>query len=162
MVSNWSLSGSKSLQVSRTLLRILADLNKAVVWMVSTRPVISKSSSPCTNPLAIVLRAPIIIGITVIFMFQFVCFFQFPNKVLVLILLLLSFNFTQWSAGTPKSTIQQDFFFFFFFLTITLGLVVWEKLNNPFVFQNPRRVCASHFPGRILGCAYSIYSYGQI
>ena len=40
---NWSLSGSKSPQVSNTLLRILALLNKVVVWMVSTCPLISKS-----------------------------------------------------------------------------------------------------------------------
>ena len=51
LTSHRSLSDSKSPQVSRTLLRILADLNNAVVWMVSTRPLIFKSSSPCTNPL---------------------------------------------------------------------------------------------------------------
>ena len=51
MVFHWSLSDSKSPQVSRTLLSILAYLNNVVVWTVSTRPVISKSSSPCTNPL---------------------------------------------------------------------------------------------------------------
>ena len=51
----------ESLQVSGTLLSILADLNNALVWMVSTRRLISKSSSPCTNPLVTVLRAPIII-----------------------------------------------------------------------------------------------------
>ena len=44
MVFHWSLSDSKSPQVSRTLLSILAVLNNAVVWMVSTRPLISKSS----------------------------------------------------------------------------------------------------------------------
>ena len=38
MVFHWSLSDSKSPQVSRTLLSILAVLNNAVVWMVSTRP----------------------------------------------------------------------------------------------------------------------------
>ena len=46
MVFHWSLSDSKSPQVSRTLLSILAVLNNAVVWMVSTRPPTSKSSSP--------------------------------------------------------------------------------------------------------------------
>ena len=44
MVSHWSLSDNKSLQVSRTLLGILTDLNNAVVWMISTRPVISTNS----------------------------------------------------------------------------------------------------------------------
>ena len=35
------------LKVSRTLLSILADLNNVVVWMVSTRPLISKSFEGC-------------------------------------------------------------------------------------------------------------------
>ena len=43
MIFYRSLSDSKSPQLSRTLLSILADLNNAVVWTVSTRPVISKS-----------------------------------------------------------------------------------------------------------------------
>ena len=42
MVSHRSLSESKSPQVSRTLLCILAVLNNAVVWMVYTRPPTSK------------------------------------------------------------------------------------------------------------------------
>ena len=54
-------------QVSRTLPCILANLNNAVVWMVSTSPVISKSSSPCTNLLVTVPRAQITIGIIVTF-----------------------------------------------------------------------------------------------
>ena len=70
IVSHTSLSDSKSPQISRTLLSILADLNNAVVWMVSTRPLISKFSSPCSNPLVTVRRAPIPIGLTVTFMFQ--------------------------------------------------------------------------------------------
>ena len=37
--------------------------------MVSTRPLISKSSNPCTNSLETVRRAPITIGITVTLMF---------------------------------------------------------------------------------------------
>ena len=41
----WSLSDSKSHQVSRTLLSILADLSNAVVWVVYICPLISKSSS---------------------------------------------------------------------------------------------------------------------
>ena len=35
VISHWILSDIKSLQVSGTLLSILADLNNAVVWMVS-------------------------------------------------------------------------------------------------------------------------------
>ena len=57
-----SLSDSKSSQVSRTLLSILADLTSAVVWMVSTR-LIFKSSRPFTNTLVTVSNASITIGI---------------------------------------------------------------------------------------------------
>ena len=38
---HWSLGHSKSPQVSRALLSILADRNNAIVWMVSTRPLIT-------------------------------------------------------------------------------------------------------------------------
>ena len=43
MVFYWNLWDSESRQVFRTLLNILADLNNTVVWMVSTRLLISKS-----------------------------------------------------------------------------------------------------------------------
>ena len=56
MVFYLSLSDSKSPQVSRTLLSIQAVLNNAVVWMVSTRPPTSKSSSPFTNPLLLLQK----------------------------------------------------------------------------------------------------------
>ena len=46
MVFHWSLGDSKSPQVFRTRLSILAFLSNAVVWIVSTRPQTSKSSRP--------------------------------------------------------------------------------------------------------------------
>ena len=49
MVSHWSLSDSKSPQISGTLLNILADLNNAVVFR------------------SFLLSAPLTIGITVTF-----------------------------------------------------------------------------------------------
>ena len=64
------LSDSKSPQVSRTLLSIQVVLNNAVVWMVSTHPPTSKSSSPFSNPLVTVPKAPITIGIIVTCMFH--------------------------------------------------------------------------------------------
>ena len=67
MVFHLSLSDSKSPQVSRTLLSILAVFNNSVVWRISTRPPTSKSSRPFNNPLVSVLKSPIIIGITVTF-----------------------------------------------------------------------------------------------
>ena len=84
MVFHQSLSDSKSHQVSRTLLSILADLNNAVVWMVCTRPLIAKSSSPFINPLVTVTRAPITIVTQ---------FLQFPSQIKVFIILFTFFQF---------------------------------------------------------------------
>ena len=101
----WSLSDSKFPQVSRTLLRILADLSNAVVWAVSTRPVISKSSSPCINRLVTGSRSPITIDIIVTFMFHI---FSIPKKwSRYLFLFSHSFSFTLWSHGVTKSTILK-------------------------------------------------------
>ena len=55
-------------QISRTILSILAVFNNVIVWMVSTRPQTSKSSSPFSNPLVTVPKAPITIGIIFAFM----------------------------------------------------------------------------------------------
>ena len=65
VVFHWCLSDSKFPQVSRTLLSILAVLNDDVIWMVSSRPSISKSSSPFSNFLVTVPKAAITIGIIV-------------------------------------------------------------------------------------------------
>ena len=100
MAFHWSLSDSKSPQVSRTLLSILAVLNNAVVWMVSTRPPTSKSSSPFSNSLVTVPNAPITIGIIVTCMFH--SFFQFPSKVEVLIPLFTFFQFYSVVSGYSK------------------------------------------------------------
>ena len=63
-------------QVSRTLLRILADLKKDLVWMVSTRPLISKSSSLCTNSL-VIPTSEITINTTIIFIFHhYQCYYN--------------------------------------------------------------------------------------
>ena len=91
MVFHWCLSDSKSPQISKTFLGILVDLNNTVVWIVSTCPLISKSSSPFTNPLVTVPRVPMTIGKTVTFMFH--SFFRFSRKVLVSIFLFVFFQF---------------------------------------------------------------------
>ena len=75
MFFHWSLSDSKSPQVSRTLLSILADLNNVIVWMVSTRPLFSNSPNTFTNRFGIVQSVPITIGISVTFMFPIIFFF---------------------------------------------------------------------------------------
>ena len=60
-----SLSESTLPQVVRTFLSILADPNNAVVWIVFTCPLISDSSSLCTNLLVTVPSTLITIGITI-------------------------------------------------------------------------------------------------
>ena len=119
---HWSLSDSKSPQVSRTRLRILAVLSNAVIWIVSTRPPTSKSSRPFNNPLVIVSKAPITIGTIITFMLH-----SFSNSLArsrYLSFFSLSFRFILWSAGTAKSTILQILF---------IGLVFWPGLGDPFV-----------------------------
>ena len=49
IISHWSLSDSKSLQVSKTRLSILVDLDNDVVLMVSFCPLIFKTSSSFTK-----------------------------------------------------------------------------------------------------------------
>ena len=97
----------------------------AVVWMVSTRPVISKfmyqSFGDCTKST---------IYNWYHYHFHVLQFFSVPKQGPGSCLFSISFNFTPWSTGTAKSTIQQvlffswpskvwlscwDFFFFFFF-----------------------------------------------
>ena len=138
MVFHWRLSDSKSPQVSRTLLSILVVFNNTVVWMVSTRPLTSKSSRPFNNPLVTVPKAPVTVGIIVTFMFH--SFFNSLVRSRYLSLFLHSFSFILWSAGTAKSTILQIFFFVFLFFA-DYYKVFWPRLGDPFVYQ--RSLCVS-------------------
>ena len=141
-----SPSDSKSPQVSRTLFSILADFNNAVVWMVSTNPLISKSSSPFAKPFVIVPSVPITSGITFmshsfLVLWQGLCTF-------------LSFCFLLFSLYGLPGRQSQLFSRFSFFGWLSLSLVIWPRLDDLFVFQNPREFYAFHSPGWILVCAY--------
>ena len=83
-----SFSDNKSPQISRILLNILPDLNNTVTWIISTCPLISKSSSHFTKTL----------GSFQVFELQLVSpspsysmFFMFSCKVLVFIDLFVYF-----------------------------------------------------------------------
>ena len=105
MVSNWNLNHSKSSQVSRTLPSILAELILAFVLILSTCPLISKSSSPFINHLGIVPSGPITTSITITFTLRtFISSLAWSKY---LSPFSLSFNLTLWYAGTAKSTIRQ-------------------------------------------------------
>ena len=75
----WSLSDSKALQVFRTFLSILADLNSAVVLIVSSCHMVYNSSCTFTKPLRIVPSKLNTLDIIVTFMFQsfIIIFFTF-------------------------------------------------------------------------------------
>ena len=156
MVFHWSLSYSKFPQVSGTLLNILAVLNNTVVWMVSTLPPTSKSSSPFNNPLVTVPKVPIAISTIVTFMFH--SFFNSLARSRYLSFFSHSFSFILWSTGTAKSTILQILFFVVYYYKVYSSgrdLVIRLYVKVPSEFM-------CHFLGQLLGCAYTIWSYGQI
>ena len=123
MAFHQSLCDSKSPQVSRTLLSILAILNNEVVWMVFIHPPTSKSSSPCSNPFVTVPNIPITIGIIVTFMYH--RFFQFPSKFTVLILLFTFFQF--YSVISQDSKVNNFASSLFLLIIIRSGLLaeIW-------------------------------------
>ena len=79
IVFHWILTDNKSPQITRTLVCILADLNNAVVFTVSTLPFFFKFTSPCTYPLVTVPWTPITIGTIVNFMFHYFFSIQYQG-----------------------------------------------------------------------------------
>ena len=129
IVSFGSLSDSKSPQVYRTLLNILPDLNNIVVWMVSSCPLISKSSRPfyqafgycsqCTNSHCYDYH----LQMTVI------PYFLLSGKVLVPIAL---FDFFYFYSGLSVRQSQLISRYSFFIYWLSLGLVVWPGFGVKF------------------------------
>ena len=155
MIFHWSLSDSKSPQVSRTLLSIVHYLNNAVVWLVSTHHLISKFFSPCHNPLVTVPITRETISITVASMFH--RFYQFPSKIQLLIFLLAFFQL--YSVFRQDSKVHNSCVLFF--LTIIRSGCLAEFWWSIFS-QNPRGICPSHSPRHIQVWAHTTCSYGQI
>ena len=129
-----------------------ADLNNAVVWMISIRPLISKSLSLRTNPLLTVLNVPITIGITVTFMFH--SFFSSLARSSYLSLFSLSFSFILWSTGTPKSTIKQVLSFSSFFYWLSrLAEIKWSIC----ISKSQRILCVSFSRTDSGFCIYHLF-----
>ena len=156
MVFHRSSSDSKSPQVSRTLLSILADLNNAVVCGLSSLVLLFPSPSVPLSILWWLVRSARTNYDWYHRHFHIPLFFQFSSKVLIFIVLFTFFQFYPVISLNGKVHYSIGFFFY------SQGLVFWPGLDDPFVSQNPREVCASRSPGRILVCAYTICSHGQI
>ena len=152
MFFHWRLSDSKSPQVSRTLLSILAVFNNAVICMVSNHLPTSKSSWSFNNYLVTVPKAPITIGTIVTFMFYI--FFNSLARSRYLSFFSHSFSFILWSAGTAKSTILQ--IFFYLLIIIRSGLlpeIRWSVCMS----KSHRSLCMS-FSWRGAGlCIYHLF-----
>ena len=97
------MSDSESPQISKILPSILTDLDSVVVWMVSIRPLISKSSSLFYNLSVTVRRAKIIIGINITFMFH--GYFELSSKIQVFIRLFLFISILL--CGQPEQQSPQ-------------------------------------------------------
>ena len=90
---NWSMCYSKSLQVSRTLLNILADFNCAVAWIDLILPLISSSASHFSRLLEIIPKAPATIGITVSLKYYYYYYYISVSKVFLLLQSLFHIHF---------------------------------------------------------------------
>ena len=157
MVFHWSLSDSKSPQVSRTRLSILAVLNNAVVWMVPTRPPTFNSSSPFSNPLVTDQNAPITISIIVTCMFHSFFFIPYQSRGTY-----PSFHILSVLSCDQPGQQSRLLCKFSFFCWLLLSLVFWPRLGDPCVCRSPIRFYVCHFIGRALVCAYTICLYGHI
>ena len=157
MVFHWSLSDSKSPQVSRTLLRILAILNNVVLWIVSTHPPTSKSSSPFSKPLVTVPNVPITIGIIVTSMFH--SFFQFPSKVKVLILLFIFFQF--YSVVSWDSNVDNFASSLFLLIIIRSGLLA-EIRWSACMSKSHRSLCELFSRAGAGLCTYHLFVWSNL
>ena len=163
MVFHWSLGDSKSHQVSRILLGILADLNNAVVWIVSIHHPISNFSIPLKKPLRTVV--PITIGITITPMFY--SFFKFSSKGQVFFSLSAFFYFQLEVCRDGKVHYTESylfsfcffFFFFFFFLSIVPRSGLLAGIRWSIYIPKSQIVLSVSFFRRILVCACTILKY---
>ena len=114
-----SLSESKFLQISRTLLSILANLNNSVVWMIFSFSLSSKYSRSFSQTLAIIPSTHIAIGNTVTFVFYYL--FQSSINVCVLTCLFTFFyHFTALRFFFPANV---SWCFFFYWVKVTGNLL---------------------------------------
>ena len=149
-------SDSMFSQASRTFHSILADLNNTIDWMVSTYPVISKSSSPFINPLVTVSRAPIIIVINITFMFH--SFFTSLARSKYQYFFSLSLSFTLWSAGTANLQSYKFSFLSFFIKSDRLVEMRWSVC----LAKSHRILCISFSRTDSGLCIYHLFVWSNL
>ena len=153
MASHRSSSNSQSPQVSRILLSILADLNNAVVWMVSTHPLFSSGTScpwtNCTKSTNYNWYHSY---------FHVTQFFQFSSKVEVLIFLFAFFLFypvVSWDSKVHKSVSS------FFFLLTRSGCLA--EIRWSICISKSQRCLCIFFSGTDAGlCIYHLFLWSNL
>ena len=146
MIFYWSLIEWKSPQVSRNL-SILVDVINTLIWIISILLLISSCFSPFSMLMGTDPSVPTITAITLTLVPQL---FQFSGKVQVFVYL---FCFLLFLLCGQQENGKVHY---------SAGSLFWTRLGDPFLSQNPRRFYRFHSPRLILGCAYTIWLYGQI
>ena len=118
----------------------------------------SKSSNPCINPLVIVPRPPITIGITVTFMFH--RFFQFPTKVQVLILLFTFFQL-YFVVSRNSKVYNSANSLFLLFLIINRYDRLAEIRWSVYIFKSQRSLCVSSSTMDSELCIYHLFLWSN-
>ena len=140
-------------------------LNTTVVWIVSIRPLISKSARPCTNrsvsqELQLLLVSPSLSCFIVFFnSLARLRYLSFFSVFLYFCFFVIFFNFTQWSARTAKSTIWLLFFvvFFCFFFIIRSARLVKIK-RSICISKSQRNFCVSFSRTDAGLCIYHLFA----
>ena len=138
MVFHLALSDSKSLQVSRNLLTILAVFNIAVFGWSPLGYQLPKSPRPFINPLVTVPKAPIPIGIIVTFTFH--SFFNCRGRGTYLSFYILSVLF----CGQPGQQCWHFCRFSFFFLLVIIRSGLQAEIRwSVYMSKSQRSLCVS-------------------
>ena len=140
MVFHRCLNDSKSPLISRTILSILADLNIAVVRIVSIHPLISNSSSPLTSLLGTVLSTPPTCSTVSLDHWHALSTFS-------------HFTFFYFHSWTLKFTKRQVLVLLL--IIVISGLLAGRK--HSVCISKSKRFFASYFLGQIVVCAYILW-----
>ena len=136
-----------------THLSILADLNCAVVWIVSILPLISISLSLFSRSLGTVPRAQITIAIPdTIISHSFFCSMTRSRYFSIFLPFFFCLHILQLK--------QQNLQVIFFKKKKKVSLVFNSEIGDHFLSQSPRELYDFHFLRQNLACTYAICQYG--